>query len=225
MISLPPYCMAKMELGPSSPQYKLWARTLGPDFSHVHHYCAGLNYLNRYYRALSPQDKKFNLQNALNNFNYMVSHAAPSFSLMPEILLNRGRVLTLMGNDAQAVNDLKKALEMNPKLIEAYTVLADYYKRTEQQKLALQTITEGLRHIPESRVLRRRYDELGGKKPYPEPHAATEPAADKKPDVASGGSSSTPKASEHADAKGGSEPDETTIGTPSNPYCRFCPPE
>lgn len=246
MASLPVFCKAKMKSGPNSPEYKMWAQNLGSDFSHTHHYCAGLNFLNRSYRAISSQDKLFNLQNAVNNFDYMVTHAAPTYSLMPDIYLNRGMTYFSMNQDAKAVNDLNKALEINPKTTRAYIVLADYYIRTKRQKEALQILTEGLRHNPEARGLQQRYDKLGGKKPYPEPYAATETAPEAKADnnkpiEATSPIPGTPapaqQASEKVDSKkvSGSPaesgankttaPPPPAIGSPTNPYCRFCPAE
>lgn len=209
--NLPPYCKAKLISRIGSADYQQWEGTLGKDFVHTHHYCFALNFINRYYRSRGAQEKHFNLNSALNNLDYMVTHADPGYSLMPEVYQNRGLVYSLVGRHGEAVSDMNKAIELNPHQVKAYNVLADYYSSTKQPKQALETIIEGLRHNPDTRSLQRRYTELGGKLPYPEPI---------QPSPADTSSSST-----KAEAAPSAAPDTEMpkIGTPQNPYCRFCP--
>jgi tetratricopeptide (TPR) repeat protein len=224
--SLPPFCAARYK-GSESPEYKLWERSLGPDFQHTHHYCDGLNLLNRYYRSRSEQSKRFNLGSALGNFDYMVSHANPGYSLMPDVYLNRGVTYSLMKNAAKAVTDMNKALEMNPQLVKAYNVLADYYVGIKQERKALEIVSTGLQHNPGMKGLQRRYRDLGGKLPYPDaiqpkPAELAGPAANDPTPVPT-----TPAvASEPAPTPviAPAEPiAQPKIGSPKNPYCRFCP--
>ena len=226
MLSLPSFCKIKFKSPTSSPEYKMWVQTLGPDFMHTHHYCAGLNFLNRYYRSHSPQDKGFNLGSALNNFDYMVNHAAPTYSLMPDIYLNRGLTYSLMKRDAQAIADLNKSLEMNPHLVKTYNLLANYYEGAKQKQKALEIVTIGLQHNPSSKSLQNRYLELGGALPYPEPIQAVQaqPVVPEQALKIEAGVSAPAPASVSAPADSGLiEPiAQPKIGSPKNPYCRFC---
>lgn len=232
MANLPPYCKVKMKSSPASPDYKTWESTLGKDFMHTHHYCAGLNFLNRYYRSRNIGDKRFNLKNAVVNFNYMVDHASPSYSLMPEVYLNRGLAFSLMQQPGAAMTDLNKAIALNPGQPRAYNVLADYYVKSRQKGKALETVTEGLHHNPGTRSLQRRYTELGGKLPYPAPAVAAAPSGAEtaaKPDAAAAGEPTAvnepTSAGESAQTPAPSTEAPVTpppIGTPKNPYCRFC---
>jgi hypothetical protein len=52
-----------------------------------------------------------------------------------------------------------------------FTMGADLHVTTNSPARALETVTEGLCHVPDSKALQRRYLELGGKKPFPEPIA------------------------------------------------------
>lgn len=226
MVSLPPYCKVKMKSNPGSPDYKTWESTLGKDFVHTHHYCAGINFLTRYYRSRSNEDKRYNLKNAVDNFNYMVDHSSPGYSLMPDVYLNRGLAFSLMQQPGAAMTDLNKAIQLNPNQPRAYNVLADYYAKSKQKGKALETVTEGLRHNPATRSLQRRYTELGGKLPYPAPAlAAVAPPVESvaKPDAAAaveptpaGETGQTPAPLVEAPVT------PPPIGTPKNPYCRFC---
>ena len=230
MTSLPPYCKVRFKSGATSPEYQMWEKTLGKDFLHTHHYCAGVNFINRYYRARSQQDKLFNLRSAQGTLNYMVEKASPSYSLMPDVYLNLGVVYSLMNQPAQAITHFNKAIELNPRLPKAYSALSGYYAKTKQSAKALEIVTAGLRHNPDTKSLQRRYRELGGKLPYPEPVEPTpaveveitksEEPATPTPISSSVEPAASPTSTTPATAEPVAEPE---IGSPTNPYCRFCP--
>lgn len=232
--SLPAFCKVKLRHRFDSPEYKNLQASLGPDFEHVHHYCAGLNFNNRYYRSVDVEDKKFYLRSALGEFAYMTSHAKPEFSLMPEIYLNQAITYSLMKDMGNAIASLQKAISLNPRLARAYIMLADHEAELKMESKALSTVTEGLRQIPNSKPLQKRYLALGGKLPFPEPYQKPEEreavAAEK--DMAK--EADMPGAT-HEQAQSG-EPSTTgeteatptvneqpAIGMPGNPWCRFCP--
>jgi tetratricopeptide (TPR) repeat protein len=217
-----------MKSGQGSPEYKMWEGTLGKDFLHTHHYCAGVNFINRYYRARSQQDKRFNLNNAEGNLQYMVANADPGYSLMPDVYLNLGVVYSLTNQTAQAITHFNKAIELNPRQPKAYNALSDYYAKTKQSAKALEIVTTGLRYNPEVKSLQRRYTELGGKLPYPAPvDPAPVEAQQIKPDEAVAATPANPNvpiAETPATVTPVTEPiAPPQIGSPTNPYCRFCP--
>ncbi|MBS1145927.1 MAG: hypothetical protein H6R08_103 [Proteobacteria bacterium] len=237
--ALPPLCQERLTRVPGQVGY--WKNILGPDFVHTHHYCNGLGHINRYYHARTPQQKTYSLQNAYGALDYMVRNASPTYSLMPDIYLNRGLVLSLQGDYGGALTDLRKARELNPKLVRAYTLGSDIHAKLKQKNEALNVVAEGLRHVPDSSVLQRIYKERGGKLPYPEPIATAlggsappESASPKAEAVAGEGKASdTPSAAipEPNTAAGGANvstpaapnPTAPKIGSPTNPWCRFCP--
>lgn len=231
--NLPAFCTARLKSGIGSPDYRMWENQLGKDFMHTHHYCLGINFINRYYRSRTQQDKRLNLNNAMGNLSYMVTHADPAYSLMPDVYQNRGLVYSLMGRHGEAVSDMNKAIELNPHQVKAYNVLADYYSSTRQPKQALETIIAGLRHNPDTRSLQRRYTQLGGKLPYPEPiQPSTADASSSSPKTEAAPSAApadaapteTPAGSGQAEPVAPPQPaTESKIGSPTNPYCRFCP--
>lgn len=233
MQRMPAYCQVKWNSPPSSPEWKSWRNQIGSNFIDVHHFCAGLNFMNRYWGSRNTRDRGFYLQSALNNFDYMVKAEKPDFALRAELYSQRGEVLRLMGRPGEATADFNKALSVNPRMVKPYLQLADLNVAVKSRDRALEAITQGLRHVPDSTALQRRYLELGGKKPFPEPIAiqAPEPAAPPSADVAqtsdavdvAAPAQANPAAAEPVgDASAASQP---VIGTPNNPYCRFCPPE
>lgn len=233
---MPPVCIAKMTGGELAKQ---WSAMVGPDFVHVHHYCMGINFLSRAYGARDRQDRGFQLKNAHDNLMYMVKAASPAFVIMPDVYLNLGIVYRMRSETGQAIASFQKAIELNPQASRAYRELADSYVTIGDRAKALAIITDGLRQNPETRSLQRLYAELGGKLPYPEPIAKSAPDSEAAPAVGRAEQNAGAKAApeplppvaqpDGTNAGAGQAPQESqpqpVPGSPTNPYCRFCPQE
>lgn len=241
---LPPYCEARLKRTPESQH---WRNVLGPDYMHTHHLCEGMIYVNRYPGARTKLAKATTLNSAMGNLNYMVTNASPSYSLMPDVYFYRGQVFAYQNNIGKALEDLNKAIDLQPQYTRAYVLAADLLVKAKHPEDALKLVTRGLQENPGDQVLQRVYDRLGGPKPYPEPKvdekgqnksAPTEDAAGKS--GSSGGqAANTPHAmdgepdpaasqagKERPVAEGKTEDGRAakqTIGSPTNPWCRFCP--
>lgn len=225
--ALPPYCSARFR----HVDMERWQKTMGSIFEHVHHYCGALVFLSRYYKISNPQDRRFVLGEVLSNIEYMIKHGDQRSALMPEIHLTKGRALILAGKHAEAANEFIRAIQLKPDYTAPYLAMADFYDQFEKKQDALKILQEGLRHIPTSRSLARRYQELGGKLPLPEsPPSASEASrseaqpsasveAEKKVVEATPATSSKTLNSEQVSPS--ERPPEKT-GSPSNPWCRFC---
>lgn len=230
---LPDFCMVKYREHHGEPGALREGRDLmGPQFNNVHHYCNGLNFINRYYRQLGGQDAGSILSLAINEFTYMVDHPTPESPIRAEIFLQRGIAYSLARQYPEAANDLQRALTLNPKLVRAYSTLADNFEKIKARDKALEIVTEGLHQIPDSKALKRRYDELGGKQPYPEAAAIApspapqqaepqerpgNPATDQEP---SGETSSFKEVQPEAAAQSGVS--TTPPSDSKGPWCRFC---
>ena len=224
MAALPAYCGARFNEG--SEAFKTWRSTMGGDFVHIHHYCAGLNFLNRSYGMSSTNARQGTLGGAVREFDYVLTHASPDFHLRAEILMNRGVALSLLKKTGEAIANLNQAIEKNPELPRAWMTLADLYDAQKQRTKALETVAEGLRHNPGTRSLQRRYTELGGKLPYPEPvkpelaQAASPSQTIAEPAAEPAATAAQPVEAAPAQT---TETPEPRIGSPTNPYCRFWP--
>ncbi len=168
--AMPPYCAGRYARNDNMAEYKRWEAQYGPDFIHTHHLCDGIGLLNNYHKARTPQEKRGLLNEVMGNLNYMVQHAKPDFKLMPEVYWYRSRVYHLMDQPGQAVGDLRKAIELDPKQARFYTQAAEYLEKLRQQDEALKLVSEGLRNLPDHKGLQATYSRLGGKLPYPEPY-------------------------------------------------------
>lgn len=195
------------------------------NWMHMHHFCDCIRFTNRAYSSLGNwNDMRYNLQVAVGGCDYVFQHAKPGFYMLPEVHLQKGKALKLYRQEGKALIEFMDAIRGNPRLAPAYMELADIQVRSKKPQEALKTVTEGLRHIPDSKPLKRRFTELGGKLPYPTPVVAAPPPATPAAETAA----PTPTSPAETTAP---PPDTATlapiiepkIGSPKNPYCRFCP--
>jgi tetratricopeptide (TPR) repeat protein len=164
---LPRYCIHTPHLRDKVPggndpeQRKRWSSVMGETFIHMHHYCYGLMDFNRAtLLAREPHVRKFYLQNAINEFDYVLARAPQSFVLLPEILAKKGETLIRQGRGALAVEPLERAMELRPDYWPPYAHLSDYYKDAGDPKLARQVLERGLSNSPDAKGLQRRLAEL-----------------------------------------------------------------
>jgi uncharacterized protein YchJ len=83
LMMLPPYCHAKIK-GDANAR-KMWSSQMGADiFLHIHHYCYGLNFMNRHMLILDEKERSFLAARAISNFDYVIQRWPPSFPLTIE---------------------------------------------------------------------------------------------------------------------------------------------
>jgi len=99
------------------------AEAFGHSFIHYHHYCWALLYTAR---AAQPGGDRFNYHRAVDNLDYVIRNADPGFALLPDVYLQKGKVLERTGDGAAAVAAYRNALRANPDYIPAYAALAQH---------------------------------------------------------------------------------------------------
>ncbi|MEW5965705.1 MAG: tetratricopeptide repeat protein [Pseudomonadota bacterium] len=226
---LPPYCVVKMERKASAAD-EMWRQQMGHDnWIHMHHYCGGLIELNRYFAGTKGR-RKASLGNAVKEFEYVLDRWTTGFYLRADAHLNRGRAYKYIREEGKALTDFQRARELNPRLAPASLELADLYVRLNKKNEALTILKGAIELNPDTKSLRRRYAELGGDpKALPEvgapptgsavPAIAPERKGSPAPDAAPLKQESMATSADKPPA----QPIEPTIGSPTNPYCRFCP--
>lgn len=230
--SMPVYCQVKL-FQEGTPAAGIWYSNYPDGFGHIHHYCYGLAYLNRSYGSMPKSDKIYLRNNAVGQMDYVIGHAQPSFKLLSDVYYSRGQTLLLLNRKAEAMDNLNRSLKIDPTQMRPYLLLADAYVQVNQKIRALETVTEGLRYAPKSKGLLRRYKELGGKEPFPEPINKPEPQVEQEPQEKSTDNNTSvkpvdpPQVETQPASELPSAPNpnvvEPKIGSPANPYCRFCP--
>lgn len=85
ILMLPEECKIKLKGGPPPAN----AQHLAGVWIDLHHYCFGLNFMNRASFTINKTDKRFNLQSAIQEFDYVLKHAPPNSSVLQPIKARR----------------------------------------------------------------------------------------------------------------------------------------
>ena len=200
------------------------------------HYCDGLRFTDRAYSAMrNKQDMQYYLEVAIDNFNYVLGHTKEDDATRGDVHVGKARALKLMGRNAEAAAEFIKALRYKPDSHDIYQALADHYQEAGNKQQAMKMVIEGLQRNPNSKGLKRRYTEYGGKLPYPEAVDKAMPAEEVRAEIkpvekleaapSTGVTTGQESASTKLTAPIGPTPETEApkIGSPKNPYCRFCP--
>lgn len=206
---------------------------------HFQHYCHGLKEMARSSSASNKNDRIYKLKEAINEFQYVLTHTQASPEFYPYLAMvrrDRARAYVRMGKDSDAVAELMEAIRLNPGYAAAYIELINVNLNSGNREGALNIAQEGLARFPDSKTLQKHYRELGGKLPYPEPIKKKEEAAPpvsensaqaeaESPAISQAPTDPAPDPVDNPAAKEplpGDSSGSTAIGTPSNPWCRFC---
>ncbi len=167
---LPEFCRHTqliIERHGSAPAQREWVERVGPSFMHMHHYCiAVVAYVRSFRHTNSITDRKGYLGFAEDNLSYVVRNAEPTFALLPEVLFRRGQTRVRLGKIAEGIKDLEDAIAADPKHARAHYALAQALLGRNDRKGAEAALRTGLKHSPESRLLKSALAELqsGGNK-------------------------------------------------------------
>lgn len=163
---LPPYCKARLRKDAS---YEVWNRRLGPDFLHVHHYCAGLHTRNigdKFYtshigdKLRSNNGREEHYTTAIGEMGYVLTHASPTFKLLPKIYYDQGQMYETLGKTVEAMQVYQQSIKLNPKLPMPYAALSDLFKKQKNNKEAIMILEQGLKYKPTSKALLKRMEKL-----------------------------------------------------------------
>lgn len=94
---LPPYCAARLGSPGAANSADIWKQRLGAgNYLHIHHYCYALNFMNRARTESNKNDRQHYLNNAMNNFDYVIKHWSPDFKLWISAKNYRSQVETML---------------------------------------------------------------------------------------------------------------------------------
>lgn len=155
--TLPRVCLAQRFIneGLESPvvperERRQLSEKLGHSFIHYHHYCWALLYLRR---AAKPGGERFDYKRAVDNLNYVIRHADPSFALLPHVYFRKGNVLERLGDRKAAVMEYQNAVRAKAGFTPASAALVRNYLRLGDLEAARAALKEGLDHDPRSTTL------------------------------------------------------------------------
>jgi tetratricopeptide (TPR) repeat protein len=206
----------------------------------LHHYCRGQAAKIRFFKERNSVMKRRLLEYMVGEYIFMINHPQylpKNWSYMKVMHLELGNARMLEKKSAQAIRSFEQALSLDPAYLKAHIAYTDSLVDMGLKAKALAQVIEGLRHDPDTKGLQRRYQELGGKLPYPEPYKkSVQDAAnavsdestvvpDKSQEIVPSVTEAQPIAAPEQD-KIPAEPlvsPENENKNSKNPYCRFCP--
>lgn len=240
---MPPYCSAIYGrfVGEPKPENHPLRNTI-PNCPSVHHYCDALKFVVRTNGAWNnPRDAQYYFKLADSGFASVIEEwrrTSPDCTLYPEAHTNLGNHL-LNGSKygfnriGDVLTNFEAAILKNNNYVPAYIGLADAYLKYKEKDKAMKVLERGLQKNTESKQLARKYKALGGE---PESFIASLPVPIAKQENAvpaqTTGSSAVGK-NISPDSTAPKETETTqkhkeiqapqNIGSPANPWCRFCP--
>ncbi len=157
---LPEYCRVRYDDKRSSPEWRKWRSVFGSTFEAMHHYCNGLNDLNLVVKTSDDSQQRYLVGRAIGQFYYMVEHAASDWILWPECYVKLGNSRMLQGRGGEAAAEYLKAIKIKPGYTPPYIYLSDYYLEIGSTEEARQVLEEGIKHAPNSKLLRKKLEEV-----------------------------------------------------------------
>lgn len=167
MFMLPEYCKYTQDFrahvagGSDKTQIERWTSIMGPTFNHMHHYCYGLQAINRA-NFMSPtrEERLHNWGVSVSEFDYVINRAPADFSMLPEIYTKKGISLIQLDRVGPGMVELQRAIDMKPDYWEAYAAISDYYRDAGQPAKAREWLEKGLAIRPDTMPLKRRLSAL-----------------------------------------------------------------
>jgi tetratricopeptide (TPR) repeat protein len=85
--------------------------------------------------------------------------------MLPEVNLQKGLALRLLSRHGEAASEFVEALKLKPDYTPAYAALVDLYLDLGDLDNARGILEEGLRHVPDSKILASKRADLQRQEP------------------------------------------------------------
>ena len=157
--ALPKYCYVRMRGAPAE-KAVLDKRFGHKTYIHLHHYCSGLDYLNKAKMALDMKARDLKLVKAIKQFDYVAERMPSRSVVLPENYYNRGVAMKLLNDIAGSLKSFHRSIELNKKYTRAYSAISDIYVESGNKEDAIRVLEKGLKLSPTSKALNRRLKKL-----------------------------------------------------------------
>lgn len=104
---------------PFAKLHNKWVRVFGNNWVHFHHYCFGIQKLNKAVRIsgrFAERRRKATLEGAIGEFEYMRRRADRSFPLWPQLFMYKSQVYLKLGQPEMAQRAMQRAVEHQKRL-------------------------------------------------------------------------------------------------------------
>lgn len=112
-------------------------------FERVHHWCAGMTWLNRSRLERDPRARDFQLETAKEETLFTLRGMEPDSSIVPAMLVTLGMVCQEQKNFNCATENFEKAMTANPADPSPYSALALLHRKNKQLGLARDVLIRG----------------------------------------------------------------------------------
>jgi len=120
-----------------------WRATLGERvFDGLHHYCASIHFLSRSRAEPDSRSSEFLLHRAWDDAQFSYTRADPKSPVFPAMSVTVAQILVAMKKDEDAIDALKRSIEVQPERLEPYVMLAVTYRRQKKLDLAVKTMEQ-----------------------------------------------------------------------------------
>jgi len=164
---LPEYCpdaqLFETRGSPNAPtdRQRHWVSVMGPTFWAVHHYCWAVLNSNRSERAgVNAQQREFLLTTAVADGYYVLNNSTADFPLLPEVLHRVGEYNMRLGRPIQALEHFEKSKQVKFDYWPPYLGIAEVNLQLGRRQLAIDSLTEGLKAVPNEPSLKRALDRI-----------------------------------------------------------------
>lgn len=216
-----------------------YAQIYGFEYIYFHHYCWALNSENIATMIADKFLRESKLQYAIGDLDFSINRSRDTFVFMPDMLTAKARILGKLGRNGEAIAILYKLIRIKSNYAPAYRDISSFYEKLGAKDKALGTLEDGLKIIPDSRLLLKEYRRISGvefiapAEPPPPATSATTPLPDLS-NLPPEGEPTTahpmpntkplqPSDPGSTNMDQGAVEDPNTTKNSANPYCRFCP--
>jgi len=141
--------------------YEKYVRAYGTPWTAIHHYCYGLDKLNRAFSNWNDeQQRRHLLGSSVSEFDYVLARSDSQFGFKPEIFVTKGRALSALGNYAEAIIAFQSAIRLRPNYVGGYMLIADQFILLGDKDKARTILRVGLTHVPDSPALKKKLDQI-----------------------------------------------------------------
>ncbi|HMU17506.1 MAG TPA: tetratricopeptide repeat protein, partial [Thauera aminoaromatica] len=139
-----------------------WQAANNPQkYFHFHHFCFGMQWENKVVGSASQKERERYVGSIVNETSYIISHAARSHFLMPEVYFLRGWAQYYGKQHIEAESALLNALQLDPRHARAAAQLATLYRATDRRAKAAEVVRTALKLSPNDFRLRKMGEEFG----------------------------------------------------------------
>lgn len=112
-------------------------------FERVHHWCAGMTWLNRARVETDPKVKAFQLTRVKDETLFTLSGLPSDSKVIPAMYVTLGSACLEQEDFQCAQKDFEKAIKINPAEATAYSALAILFRKKKELNLARDTLLRG----------------------------------------------------------------------------------